>query len=214
MSAPFAQITKGPATTTGNNTNPQALILDSASNIVESVGDNGKAQAHQTAILVLNAQTAITTVTTAQNLINQTLNRGVLNKQNRTLQISGSLVYTSPGTSTPKLTLAVALGAVSLCSIQTASLSASASTNMPVQFFFTITVATTGASGTIEAHGCVNANISANTPAAASASYLDTNTAVSSAVDLTSALALKLTAAADSAISSITLRQACVEVIA
>jgi hypothetical protein len=83
---------------------------------------------------------------------------------------------------------------------------------MPVQFSFIFTVASTGSSGTIEAHGFINANISANTPAAASNTYNDTNVAVSSAVNLTSALALQIQISASLAITSAQLRQLAIEV--
>ena len=159
MSAPFAQITQGPATATGQNPNKQALILDRLNNITESVGDGGQAQALQTALLVLTAQTALTTITTAQNLINLALNAAVLNKQNRTLLISGSLIYTTPGTTTPAASLALVLGGVTLCTITLATMSATASTNMPINFWFELTIASTGSSGTVESHGQVNANL-------------------------------------------------------
>ena len=214
MSAPFAQITQGPATATGQNPNKQALILDRLNNITESVGDGGQAQALQTALLVLTAQTALTTITTAQNLINLALNAAVLNKQNRTLLISGSLIYTTPGTTTPAASLALVLGGVTLCTITLATMSATASTNMPINFWFELTIASTGSSGTVESHGQVNANLTANTPGGAISSFNDTNTAVSSAVNLQNALALKVTIAANSAISSAQLRQATVEVTA
>lgn len=210
----FAQITQGPANTSGKNGNVQSLILDRQNNIVSSVGDAGTEAAHQTALTVLNAQTALTTITTAQNFFNQTLNRGALNRQNRALCLSGAGIYTSPGTTTPAITIAVTLGAVTLCSITSSAASSTASTNMPFNFTFTLSVASTGASGTLEAHGQFNINLSANTPAAAVSSFNDTNTAVSSAVDLTAAQALKVTIAANSTITSAQLRQFTLELLA
>lgn len=210
---PFAEITQGPATPTGKNTNKQALVFDRQNNVVESVGDAGQAAALQTALFIQTAQTALTAITTAQNLFSSTLPANALNKQNRTVGIWGSLIYTTPGTTTPTITIAVTLGGVTLCTITTAALSATASSNMPVQFWFYLTVATTGSSGTIEAHGQIDANISANTPAAAIASYNDTNTAVSSAVNLTAANALAITIAASSAVTSAQLRQLTIEMM-
>jgi len=212
MSA-FAQITQGPATATGANTNKGALIFDRQNNITESVGDSGVAAAHQTSLLVQAATAALVTITTAQNLLNFALNAAVLNKVGRTILISGVLIYTTPGTTTPALTIALKLGGTTICSITTAALSATASTNMPVQYQFELNVVSTGASGTVECHGSVNANISANTPAAASTCFLDTNTAVSSAINLLSQLNLTITVAANSAISSIQSRQLTVEVV-
>jgi hypothetical protein len=212
--APFAQITQGPATLTGTNTNKQALILDRQNNIVDSVGDSGVAQTLQTAIVVQGAQTALTAVTTAQNLFSKVLNAGILNQVLRAVYISGSFIYTTPGTTTPTLTIAVTLGGVTLCTITTSALSATASTNMPVNFWFDLMTITTGATGTLETHGQVNANLSANTPSAAITSFNDVNTAVSGAVNLQSALTLNVTVAASSAVSSIQLRQFTVEVTA
>jgi hypothetical protein len=209
----FARITQGSGNPTAVDTNKQALILDSKNGIVETVRDDGAVMAHQTSLFVQSAQTALATITTAQNLFNQTLAKNTLNKLGRTLYISGSLIYTSPGTTAPTLTIALVLGAVTLCSITTAALSTTASTNMPVQFSFLLNVVSTGAAATIEAHGQVTANISANTPAAAAVSYLDTNTAVSSAVDLTAANALKVTIAASLTVTSAQLRQLTVEVV-
>jgi hypothetical protein len=213
FSMSFAQITSGPATATGQNTNKGALIFDKTSNIVESVGDAGLAAANQTALYILTAQTALSNVTTAQNLFNQTLNRSVLNKLNRTLQIAGTLLYTTPGTTTPTLTIALVLGGVTLCAITVSALNTVASTNMPVQFYFEIMTASTGNAGTIEAHGFVNANISANTPGASVTTFNDTNIAVSAPVNLMTALPLQVQVSASSAITSIQLRQFSVEVV-
>ena len=212
MSGPFAQITQAPPVPSGQNTNQQALIFDRKSNIVESVGDAGIAAALQTALFIQTAQTALTAITTAQNFFNKTLAAGVLNKLNRTIQITGSFIYTTPGTTAPVMTITLVLGGVTLCAITAAALSTTASSNMPVQFSFTFNVVSTGASGTIESHGFVNANISANTPAAAANTYNDTNTAVSSAVNLTSALALQVQISSTLAITSAQLRQLSIEI--
>ena len=212
MSGPFAQITQAPPVPSGQNTNQQALIFDRKSNVVESVGDAGIAAALQTALFIQTAQTALTTITAAQNFFNKTLAAGVLNKLNRTITINGAFIYTTPGTTAPVMTIALVLGGVTLCSITAAALSTTASSNMPVQFSFTFNVVSTGSSGTIESHGFVNANISANTPAAAANTYNDTNTAVSSAVNLTSALALQIQISSTLAITSAQLRQLSIEI--
>lgn len=209
------QTTKGPSGTSGGNMNSPGLSLDTQNNILASVGDSRTEKIVQSMLAYLTAQTALTTVTTAQNLINQTLNAGVLNRTGRTICITGFGIYTTPGTTTPVFTIALLLGAVSLCSISSAALSSTASTNMPFQFSFTATVVSTGTGATLEVHGYLTINISANTPAAAAAAYCDTNTAVSSAVDLTGAgiTALKVQVSANSAISSIQLRQATIELL-
>lgn len=208
------RITSGPLTAAGTNPYDQkGLVLDKQNNILETCGDSHVLAACQTALSVLNAQTAITAVTAAQNLINMNINAGALNKLTRTVRVRGRAVYTTPGTTTPVLTIALLVAGVSVCSIATAALSSTASTNMPFDFDFQFTVASTGAAGTLEAHGKLNANITANTPAAALASYADTNTAVSSAVNLVAAGTIKVQASANSAITSIQLRNATIEIV-
>lgn len=208
------RVTRGPFTVTGQNPQDEkALVLDRLNNILETSGDSHTLAACQTALLILGSQTALSTVTTAQNLINQSINAGVLNKSNRKLKIRGRGIYTTPGTTTPVLTIALLVNGVSVCSIATAALSSTASSNMPFEFDFTITTASTGSTGTLEAHGKLGANITANTPAAAIATYLDTNTAVSSSVNLVAAGTIKVQASANSAITSIQLREASIEVV-
>jgi len=213
MSAPFAQISQGPFNPTGKNTNPQSIVLDRQNNIVSSVGDAEMEAALQSALFVVQAQTALTTITTAQNLFSKALNPGALNKVNRTILISGSVIYTSPGTTAPVLSFAVVLGGVTLCTITMGAISTTASTNMPINFWFELQTITTGTTATLETHGQVNANISANTPAAAVTTYNDTNTAVSSAVNLVSAATLSVTIASTLTLTSMQLRQMTIEVL-
>lgn len=207
--APFAQITSGPPVASGVNTNKQALILDKTSGIVEVVPDSGTTQALETALLILLAQTALVTLTTAQNLFSQTLNQGVLNKLKRTLRVAGSLIFTTAGT--PQITVALKLGAVTLVSIQTPAIG-NAQTNGQINFEFWITIASTGAAGTLEAHGLIGVQ-GGSSLAVAIPQYADQNVAVSSAVDLTSSLALAVTLAASSTVSSAQLRNAVVELV-
>lgn len=208
------RVNRGPLSSTGiNPSDEQALVLDKQNNILETSGESSQLAACQTALLILLAQAALANVTAAQNLINLAINGGLLNKQNRTIRIRARGVYTTPGTTTPVLTIALVVGGVTLCSISTAALSATASTNMPFEIDFTFSTVTVGSAGTLEAHGKLIANITANTPAAAASAYLDTNTAVSAAVNLQVAGNLQVQVSANSAITSITLRQASVEVV-
>lgn len=209
----FAQQTSGPATATGKNTNIGALIQDRTNNITESVGVAGLAQALRSTQTVLGPQTALTAITTAQALISLALGAQMMNKLNRLLQINATLIYTSPGTTAPVLSFAVTLGGVTLCTITLTALSTTASTNMPIQLQFNLQTTATGTTGTLEVHGAVTANITANTPAADSANFLDTNTAASSAVNLNIAETLTLTVASTLALTSMQLRQATVEIV-
>lgn len=212
MSGPFARISSGPTGTT--DTNKQALIFDKTNNIVSSVGDSGNVQAHQTCALVLAAQTALTTITTAQNLLSLAFPAGALNVVNRVITVTISGIYTSPGTTTPTLTFVVKLGGVTLCTITTTGVSSTLSTNMPFTLQFTLQVVTNGATATLETHGIAMVNLTANTPAAGVTQFNDTNVAVSSAVNLVTAATLLVTIAASSTITSAQARQTTVEMVA
>ena len=210
---PFGTITKGPLNATGVNgaAAPNGLSFDQQNNVLSSVGSAAQESVLQTALIILNAQTALTAITTAQNLISKALNAGFLNRTGRTLLLTGFGIFTTPA-GTPNLTFALTLGGVTLASITTAN-TAGSGTNIPFQFSFEMTVASTGASGTIESHSTISAGITA-VAAAAMATYADTNVAVSSAVNLTSALTLLVTIAASSTVTSAQLRLATIEIVA
>lgn len=209
----FAQQTSGPATATGKNPNIGALIQDRTNNIVETVGVGGLAHALRKSQNIQGAQTALTTITTAQNLFTKLLNAQMLNKLNRLIKIEGWLIYTSPGTTAPVLSFAVILGGVTLCTITLAALSTTATTNGPIHFEFYALVASTGTSGTLETHGRVEANVAANTPASDVDVYLDTNTAVSSAVNLNIASTLSVTLASTLTLTSAQLRMFKIDIL-
>jgi hypothetical protein len=209
----FDLITTGPVSPTGAapQAAPNGLILDQQNNIMSSVGKSGVAQAAQNALAIIQAQTALATITAAQALFTQALNAYFLNLKGRTLQITGFGVYTTPA-GTPTMTIALTLGGVAICSITTAA-TAGSGTNIPFQFQFTLSTATAGAAGTIESHGSLTVGITA-VAAAAVVDYVDTNIAVSAAFNLTAALALAVTIAGSTTITSAQLRLATIEVTA
>jgi hypothetical protein len=211
----FATITSGPSNASGQNPSgvPNGLALDKQNALLSAIGTSGQEQLLTAVIVTLQEQTALTTITTAQKLITQALNAWLLNRVGRTVRVKGRGIYTSPGTTTPVLTFALKLGSTSLVSIATAALSATASTNMPFEFEFTLSTAVAGgAAAQIEAHGKVACNITANTPAAAAATYLDGNTAVVGSLNLQQALELDVTIAADLTVTSAQLLYATIEV--
>lgn len=212
----FDFITQGPSGPSGGNLSAPGLGLDETNNILVSVGSGFQERSPQTIILGLGPQTALETITTAQNLINENLSSYLLNRTGRRLRVRGNGIYTSEGTSTPTLTFELALGGTSVVSITTADASATASTDMPFAFDFEVLVVTPGnaADSSIEAHGKVACNITANTPAAAVATYLDTNTAAVTDINLESELALTVSIAASAEITSAQLRNAAIEVLA
>ena len=213
MSAPFAQINQGPPSATGKVTSPDALYLDRQNNIAGTSGDGNQYVALQCVRNLQNAQTALSTITTAQALYTFALSKGEMNMLNRSYTLSGYAIYTSPGTTTPTFTFTLVLGGVTIATITTGAVSATASTNMPIQFEFTITVTATGASGSVEVHGEVDINLTANTPAGVLTYYPDTNNAVITGIPLTSANNLVLNISASSTITSAQLRQAWLEVL-
>lgn len=212
VSAQFARVTQGPDQVAKCG-GPNTLQIDSASGVVQSCGLGQNPLTHQVAIASVSAQTAVTSVTTAQTMYSLALPANFQNVAGRTLRICGYGVYTSPGTTTPTITLQITEGGVTPVAITSAGVSSTASTNMPFQACFDLTTVATGTSGTIEAHGQIAINISANTPAAAMTTYDDTNTAVSSAINLNSANTLAVQVAASGTITSVTLRQLTIEVI-
>jgi hypothetical protein len=212
----FQGITSGPSNASGQNplATPNGLVLDNQNNLVSSVGISGVESLLEAALLTLQEQTALTSISTAQNLIAFALNSWLLNRLNRTLRIKGRGIYSFAGGSTPTITLALLLGATSLASITTAAINTAASTNLPFDFEFLLSVAATGSSAAeIEAHAKLAINITANTPAAAVATYLDTNTAVVGSLNLEQALDLYVTIASSGTLSSAQLLFATVEAL-
>ncbi len=208
------RITVGPLSSNATNSyDAQAIVQDVQNNTLSISGTSKKLTAMQSAIAVLGAQTALTAITAAQVVLSQAFNPGALNVMNRTIRVSGSLIYSTTATNVATISLALVLGGVTLCTITTAPTNTTASANLPIQFEFELTVVSLGATATVESHGWVAANIG-TVAAAAIANYLDTNTAVSSAVNLLTSTTLQLTIAASAAVPSAQLRQATIELAA
>jgi hypothetical protein len=167
-----------------------------------------------TALQVLPAQTAITTVSTIQvmNSTTITIPAGAINAVGKTVRICGQFVF-SNGATAPLLTLSLKFGSVVLAAPVSAA-NANSNSSSPALFCFNATTAATGASGTIEAHGYLQENVASAVAGAAMATYPDTVTAVSSAVDLTAAITVTLNLTVSSGpVTTATLRQATIEII-
>lgn len=210
MSGPFAKTTFGPPAPGTTDTNKGALIADIQTPAVEMVDTQGNTHGVESTLLLLQAQTALSTITTAQTLMSLAFLAGALNKTNRALRVSGTVIFTNTSASAT-ISIAIKLGSVTLCTITTTAPSTSI-TNGQLQFEFLVSVATSGSSGTLESHGQVTAQLTSATSGLVT-NFADTNTAVSSAVNLTSALTLAATIAAGASVSSAQLRQGLVEVI-
>jgi hypothetical protein len=206
------RVTYGPPSASGvNSFDQKAIVLDQTNGVVYSSGSaNGrKLMLAMGAPLVMSAQPAATAITTAQGLLAFVFGPGALNVTGRKLRVKGVLIYSTTAANVATISLALTLGGVTLCTITTAATNTAASANLPVHFEFETTVVTLGATGTLETHGRVDANIG-TVAAAVAVTYLDTNVAVSAAVNLTAAATLGVTIAASAAIPSAQLRSATV----
>ena len=213
MSGQFAKTTFGPPAPAGTDTNKGAMIADVQNGIAETVDSSGNTHGVQCSFLILLAQTALTSITTAQNLISQAFLAQALNKKGRTFQVSGSFVYTSPGTTGITLTFVLKLGSVTLATVVLPTGNTAARTAAPGQFAFTVQVVSTGASATLEGHGSVSVDLNAAAAAGVTA-CLDATTGVSNALDLTAAQTLTLSVACSGVtLTSMTLRAAQIEII-
>ena len=193
---------------------PGAIVVDAVSGLLQTVTNNRALVAAQQAIAAVGAQTAVTAITAAKNLFSTTLPTGLLNEVGRTVAVDGWGIYSSAGGTTPTISIALVLAGVTLCIITSSPINTAANTNLPFQVSFQFTVITAGSAGTIECHGNLIINLSANSQAAAPTQFADTNTGVSGAVNLTTADTLTVTIAASSAVSSAQLRLGSVSILA
>jgi hypothetical protein len=177
----FATISSGPSNPTVNNpaAAPNGLSLDSQNNILASVGQAGTESVLQAILLQFGQQPALTAITTAQTLFSKALNKAALNRAGRTLLVTGSLIYNTTSANVATITLALTLGGATVCTITTAATNTAASTGLPIQFEFYVSIpqAATLASNfeaPVVAHGNVSANIG-TAAAGALTQYSDTN---------------------------------------
>jgi hypothetical protein len=191
----------------------EGIVLDQANSAMYVFGASRTPNLLRSALKVLGIQTALTAITTAQNLLTYAFGAGALNIVGRTVVVKGSAIYSTTSANVATITIALTLGGVTLCTITTAATNTAASANLPIQFEFTCVVTATGASGTFISTGSVKADIG-TAAASAIAEYLATNTAVSSGVNLLTAETLAVTIAASAAVPSATLLNATVELAA
>jgi hypothetical protein len=190
---------------------PGALIADQITGLLGVVTTAGVVVASARAANIAQ-QAALSNITTAQNLFTQVMAAGSLNLVGRTLRVRGTVIYSTTSTNVATITIAVKLGAVTLCSITTAATNTAASSNLPIQFEFLLTVVTAGSAGMINAHGSVTANIG-TVAAPNTAIYLDTNVAAQGPVDLTIAETLAVTIAASAAVPSAQLLSGSIDIL-
>jgi hypothetical protein len=144
--------------------------------------------------------TVNTNTTSDQNLMVLTIPAGALNQANRHTRFRSAGVYTTQTSQTPTVTLKVKLCTVSGCgsgtvitlATWTSAATTAAASNMPWNFDINLAGVTTGATGTVEAHGSSNITLT-TTASGTTTTRNDTNTAASSAIDLTGTLYLQTT---------------------
>lgn len=168
------------------------------------------------------AQSALTTVTTAQTMFTvpacsasvttQCLSAGVMNAVGKTIEICGEAMF-SNGATTPAITIAAKFGAATAVSVTTAS-NANTNSNAPLNWCFRVTTNAIGATGTDEAHGWVTDDTAtAWASGSAVSTYVDGSTAVSSTYDHTVANALTVTIASTATLTTVTPRHLVVQLL-
>ena len=169
-------------------------------------------------LVIFPAQTAITSVTTAQTAATFTPWTGFLNNYLKTLRVKVWGVYTQPSQSTGQnVAVSLQYGSTTLATATSAATSTSACTNCQFQAEFWVTTTTkdtTGGGGAVEAHGALGINLGAATTTAESW-FQDTNTSTVSSLNLTTSNALNVNVAASggtNALGSVTVRGASVEI--
>lgn len=146
--------------------------------------------------------TVNTNTTSDQQLMELSLGAGYFNSSKQPFLFDGAGVYTTQTAQTPTVTLKVKLCTVSGCGsgtvvtlisiVSTATVAAVTNNNWNLAVLgYT---ATTGATGNLEIHGPLAVDLGALTTTADSL-FVDTNTAVSSNIDLTAALFVDFTVA-------------------
>lgn len=154
---------------------------------------NSSAVGNTTAVTV-NANT-----TADQSLMELSLSAGALNTLSQPFLVHGSGIFTIAALQTPTLTFKAKLCTVSGCGSGTVITLASittgntvAATNNIFNVQLKVATTTTGATGAVITHGFVAVDLGA-VATVASTVYSDTNTATSSAINLTSALFIDFT---------------------
>lgn len=146
--------------------------------------------------------TVNTNTTSDQQLMELSLGAGYFNSSKQPFLFDGAGVYTTQTAQTPTITLKIKLCTVSGCGsgtvvtlisiVSTATIAAVTNNNWNLAILgYT---ATTGATGNLEIHGPLAVDLGALTTTADSV-FVDTNTAVSSNIDLTAALFVDFTIA-------------------
>lgn len=164
---------------------------------------------NNTTPITLTNPTAATDLMTFLLPLNPAGNGNIINDGAHGLSIYAAGSYNVAAAST--LVFTIKLGTVTIATFTTAS-----QTNTAValnwRLNFDITTVSPGTSGTVEAHGALTFDSGATLPAAAS-TFLDGNTAVSSAIDLTQPALLEIMANLGTGNASSTISQRVLRIV-
>lgn len=147
---------------------------------------------------------------TVQNVTTFALPGGLLNYLGKTVRFkSAGVLNTSSGSG---LQLGLQLSGTNVCLINTANISTTL-TNQPWATEMTLQVANTGATGNIEGHGTITAQLTTAAANLASTVSQDLQTAVSANINLTQPLTLGFIALTNGAIVNFTARTTTLEIL-
>jgi hypothetical protein len=153
-------------------------------------------------------QTANVTITTIQTMGSCVLGPGIQNVSGKLLRVTGHGVYTT-ATQTGTMTISVTEGGQTPIAITSAAIITGGQTNQGFNLDYYVTTSLTGSSGKVEAHGALCVNVATGTQSAiAMACSQDTNTAASSAFNLTASNTLAIAITMTTSTTSATLRDA------
>ncbi len=167
-----------------------------------------------TSVTNITPVTVSANTTSDQQLMELTLAAGYFNSGGQPFLFNGAGIYTTPVAQTPTLTFKVKLCTVSGCGSGTvvtlvnipSTATLASSTNNTWNVNFMGYTANTGATGNLEIHGPLNVDLGSLSTAPDSL-FNDTNTAVSSNIDLTAALFIDFTVATSSGSASNSITQ-------
>lgn len=187
---------------TGSTTTNDCVKFDANGNTVDAGAACGSGSGTGTSVTSTTPVTANANSTSDQQLMELSLGAGYFNSIGQPFQFDGAGVYSTKTAQTPTITLKIKLCTVSGCGsgtvvtlvsiVSTATIAAVTNNNWNLSVLgYT---ATTGTTGNLEIHGPLAVDLGALTTTADSV-FVDTNTAVSSNIDLTAALFVDFTVA-------------------
>jgi hypothetical protein len=148
------------------------------------------------------AQPALATITTIQTLATCPLTAGIQNSSGKVLRVTGHILFSTAGT--PLVTISVLEGGITPIAVATPATTGSPTNGQLIPDYY-LTTALTGATGTIESHGTLSAQV--NTALGTDLPvYADQNTAASAAVNLTGQNNLTIAITCSTTCSAATLR--------